>query len=274
MMSPDGKYVWDGQQWVPVAGGADAGHRSLFPSWNATHAEVAGAPAAPPPTLFRPKRAAGIVYQPTIADPNAPVETPAWDRTPRGKARWGMYIGAGLVALILLGVFINTWGPLVVAYFVPAPEPPRVVKPSPAPPDPTVRSDYARADNFVTYWLKPAMATAAPAIQLYSESCVALTQSCQNAANNALTQVQNVEAVVDQAQLPLCAAPQLAKIRADLAGMDAGLTSAVKALDNNNKGLLLQGLAKFRGSQKLITGDVSTLVKTIAARCDSEPAGP
>src|SRR5712692_490390 len=120
MLSPDGKYVWDGQQWVPVAGGADAGHRSLFPSWNAAHAEVANAPAAPSPALFRPKRADGIVYQPMIADPNAPVETPSWDRTPRGKARWGMYVGAGLLALIVLGVFFNTWGPLIVAYAVPA----------------------------------------------------------------------------------------------------------------------------------------------------------
>ncbi len=274
MMSPDGKYVWDGQQWVPVAGSADAGHRSLFPSWNATHAEVAGAPAAPPPTLFRPKRAAGIVYQPTIADPNAPVETPTWDRTPKGKARWGMYIGAGLLGLIVLAVFINTWGPLVVAYFVPAPEPPRVVKPSPTPPDLTVRSDFARADNFVTYSLKPAMATAAPTFQLFGESCVALTQSCQNAAKNALTEVQNVEAVVDQAQLPLCAAPQLAKIRADLTGMDAGLTSAVKAFDNNNKGQLAQGLSKFRGTNKPLSVDISALAKTIGVRCDSQPAGP
>jgi hypothetical protein len=274
MMSPDGKYVWDGQQWVPVAGGADAGHRSLFPSWNAAHAEVANAPAAPPPTLFRPKRAQGIVYQPTIADPNAPVETPSWDRTPKGKARWGMYIGAGFLALIVLVVFINTWGPLIVAYFVPAPEPPRVVKPSPTPPDLTVRSDSARASNFLTYSLTPAMTTAAPAFQLFNESCVALTQSCQNAATNALTQVKYVESVVDQAQVPLCAAPQLAKIRADLTGMDAGLTSAVKAFDNNNKGLLAQGLSKYRSANKPLGGDISALSKTIAARCDSQPAGP
>jgi len=274
MLSPDGKYVWDGQQWVPVAGGADAGHRSLFPSWNATHAEVANAPAASAPALFRPKRADGIVYQPTIADPNAPVESAAWDRTPRGKARWGMYVGAGFLALIVLVVFMNTWGPLIVAYFVAAPEPPRVVKPSPTPPDLTARSDSARAENFVTYSLTPAMTTAAPAFQLFSEGCAALTQSCQNAANNALTQVKNVEAVIDQAQVPLCAAPQLAKVRADLTGMDAGLTSAVKAFDNNNKGLLAQGLSRFRGTSKPLSGDISALSKTIAARCDSQTAGP
>ncbi len=275
MMSPDGKYVWDGQNWVPVAGGGgDAGHHSLFPSWNAAHAEAAGAPAAPPPTLFRPKRPDGIVYQPVITDPNAPAETPIWDRTAKGKARWPMYVGAGLVTLIVLAVFINSWGPLIMAYFVAAPEPPRVVKASPTPPDLAVRSDFARASSFATYTLTPAMATAAPAFQLFSESCVALTQSCQNAANNALTQVKSVEAVLDQAQVPLCVAPLVAKIRADLTGMDAGATSAVKAFDSNNKGLLGQGLSKFRTASRPLTGDISALSKSLATRCDGQAAGP
>ena len=47
MMSPDGKYFWDGQKWVAVASASDAGHRSVFPSWNEIHVTVADQPVAP-----------------------------------------------------------------------------------------------------------------------------------------------------------------------------------------------------------------------------------
>jgi len=251
MMSPDGKYFWDGQKWVAVASASDAGHRSVFPSWNEIHVTVADQP----------------VRQPSS-------DVPLWERAPKSKMSYGIYVAGGFLALLVLFGLISAWGPLIVSYFVAAPEPPRAVTPSPTPPPLTVRSDYARADGFLTYQVTPAMAKVWPAIQLFNETCVNLTSTCQNAATAALAQVKGVESMIDHAQIPTCIASQVAKVRGELTGMDAAITLAVKAFADNKKTELSTAVSRYRAASKTLNADIAAISKAATARCDTLATGP
>src|SRR5437762_3187479 len=186
MMSPDGKYFWDGQKWVAVASASDAGHRSVFPSWNEIHVTVADQPVAPLP----------------------------------------------------------------------------------------VRSDYARADGFFTYQVTPAMSKVWPALQLFNETCVNITSSCQNAAAAALAQVKGVELMIDHAQIPSCIATQVARVRGELTGMDAAITLAVKASADNNKAELSTAVSRYKTASKTLGADIAAISKAATARCDTQATGP
>jgi len=267
MMSPDGKYFWDGQKWVAVASASDAGHRSVFPSWNEIHVTVADQPVRQPVAVqARPMPA--IQYGPPSSD------VPLWERAPKSKMSYGIYVAGGFLALLVLFGLISAWGPLIVSYFVAAPEPPRAVTPSPTPPPLTVRSDYARADGFLTYQVTPAMAKVWPAIQLFNETCVNLTSTCQNAATAALAQVKGVESMIDHAQIPTCIASQVAKVRGELTGMDAAITLAVKAFADNKKTELSTAVSRYRAASKTLNADIAAISKAATARCDTLATGP
>jgi len=268
MMSPDGKYFWDGQKWVAVASASDAGHRSVFPSWNEIHVTVADQPVAPLPVAVQARPAPAIQYGPPSTD------VPLWERAPKSKMSYGMYVAGGLLAVLVLFGLISAWGPLIASYFVAAPEPPRAATPSPTPPPLSVRSDYARADRFFTYQVTPAMSKVWPALQLFNETCVNITSSCQNAAVAALAQVKGVESMIDHAQIPSCIATQVARVRGELTGMDAAITLAVKAFADNKKTELSTAVSRYKTASKTLGADIAAISKAATARCDTQATGP
>ena len=91
MMSPDGKYVWNGHEWVAVASSSDAGHVGVFPSWNTITVEPVEA-AAPRPVAVQP-----AIQYPVQANPldyrAGGAVTPLWERQPKSGMTNYLYIG-------------------------------------------------------------------------------------------------------------------------------------------------------------------------------------
>ena len=271
MMSPDGKYVWNGHEWVAVASSSDAGHVGVFPSWNTITVEPVEA-AAPRPVAVQP-----AIQYPVQANPldyrAGGAVTPLWERQPKSGMTNYFYIGAGAIAVVVALVLLNMWGPLLWALAFGAPEGPRVAKPTPPLPALTARSDYARADRFVVHILNPAMTDLNQAVTLFRQTCTgSLTTSCQNSIQATQAQVKNTMSLIDHAQIPVCIAGGVAKMRADLAGMDIALQAAAKAYSDNSKPALGQALAKFSTSSKPLTADFGTA--SAKAGCDTQPSGP
>ena len=227
----------------------------------------------PPPAPVLPQQArGGIVYQPL--GPGEQAGVPLWQRATKGKLGNPVYIGAGLIAVVVLFVLAGTWGPLFVAFFVGVPEPPRAPVPTPTPPALAVRSDYARAAYFNTGFLGPAMAKLTPAATLVNESCASLSTACQSAATTAQAEVKNVEAVIDGAHLPLCISAIVSKVRAELTSMEAALKAVQKAFADNKKTELSSAMSKFKASFKPLGGDVGSIAKSMPVSCDTQAVGP
>ena len=274
MMSPDGKYVWNGREWVAVASSSDAGHVGVFPSWNQIAVEPA-APVAPAPRRVAVQPA--IQYPAQAANPldysAGGSVTPLWEQQRKSGMTNYMYIGAGAIAVVVAVVLLNVWGPLLWALMFGAPEAPIVVKPTPPLPALTARTDYARADRYVTRILNPAMTDLNQAVTLFRQTCTgALTGSCQKSIDATEVQVKNTQSLIDQNAIPVCISGSVARMRADLAGMDTALQAASKAYNDNNKPQLAQALSHFGASSKPLTGDFATA--TAKAGCDTQPSGP
>ena len=275
MLSPDGKWVWDGTRWQPIAH-----HESLFPSWQSITVEPAApvaqavqAPvrlAAPPtPALVQP-------YNPNLAYPSMPDSPPVWRREAKGTGvNWYLYFIAGVVGIVIILVVLNSVFPLWL--YLPGPKPaaePAAAQASPIPPV-AHRSDFARADHFVSGVLPPQMATLNQDLTPVSQSCNRqLTISCQSDVSVARPEVKTVLSVIDQNPVPQCIAPQAAKLRADLATIDVALTAADKAYTDNQASELAAAMSKYSRPASQLAGDVSALATTMKAQCDATVTGP
>jgi hypothetical protein len=276
MMSPDGKYVWNGHEWVAVAvSSTDAGHLGVFPSWSQIAEPPAPAAAVPArPVAVQPP---AIQYPPHVSNPldysAGGAVTPLWEQRPKSGMTNYLYIGAGAIAVVVVLVLLNTWGPLLWSLAFGAPEAPIVVKPTPPLPALTARTEYARADRFVTRILNPAMTDLNQAMTLYRQTCTgALTTSCQNNIIATEAQVKNTMSLIDHAQIPVCISGSVARMSAELAGMDKALQAANKAYNDNSQPQLAQALAQFAAASRQLPADnAATVAKT---GCDTQATGP
>jgi hypothetical protein len=271
MLSPDGKWVWDGTQWQPIAH-----HESLFPSWQSITVEPAApvaqavqAPvrmaASPTPALVQP-----------YAFPSMPDSAPAWRREAKPTGvNWYLYFIAGVMGIVIILVVLNSVFPLWL--YLPGPKPapePAAAQASPIPPV-AHRSDFARADHFVSGVLPPQMTTLSQDLTPVSQSCNRqLTISCQNDISTARPEVKTVLSVIDQNPVPQCIAPQVAKLRADLATIDAALTAADKAYTDNQSSELAAAMSKYSRPASQLGADVAAVAATMKAQCDATVTGP
>jgi len=275
MLSPDGKWVWDGTQWQPIAH-----HESLFPSWQSITVEPAApvaqvvqalvrVAASPTPALVQP-------YNPTLAYPSMPDSAPVWRRGPKETGvSWYLYFIAGVVGIVIILVVLNSVFPLWL--YLPGPKPAPEQPAAQASPIPAVahRSDFARADHFVSGVLPPQMTTLSQDLTPVSQSCNRqLTISCQNNISTARPEVKTVLAVIDKNPVPQCIAPQAAKLRADLATIDAALTAADKAYTDNQASELAAAMSKYSRPASQLAADVGALATTMKAQCDATVTGP
>jgi hypothetical protein len=274
MMSPDGKYVWNGREWVAVASSSDAGHVGVFPSWNQITVEpVEPVVQAPRPVAVQP----AIHYPAQVGNPldysAGGALTPLWEQQRKSGMTNYLYIGAGAIAVVVALVLLNIWGPLLWSLVFGAPEAPVVAKPTPPLPALTARTDYARADRYVTRILNPAMTDLNQAVTLFRQTCTgALTNSCQKSVDAAEAQVKNTLSLIDHNQVPACISGTVSRMRADLAGMDSALQAASKAYNDNSKPELGQAIARFSTASRPLTADFATA--TVKAGCDTQPSGP
>jgi hypothetical protein len=268
MLSPDGKWVWDGTQWRPIAH-----HESLFPSWQSITVEpaapVAAAVQAPPRPVIAPT--------PALVQPVSPAyPSTAWRPEPKPTGmNWIMYFVAGVVGIVIIFIVLNSVFPLWL--YLPGPKPPPAPAAAQASPIPPVahRSDFARADHFVSGVLPPQMAALSQALTPVSQSCNRqLTVSCQNDISTARPEVKTVLSVIDQNPVPQCISAQVAKLRADLVTIDVALTAADKAYNDNQASELAAATSKYSKPVSQLAADVRALTTTMKAQCDATVTGP
>lgn len=273
MLSPDKKWFWDGQQWQPIAGDADAGHRGLFPSWNAAHLEAV---AAAPPTPVQRAVAAPAISYPLVGMPGAAAEeTPLWRRAPKSSLSYPMYVGGGLLFVIVGILLLNALAPTIQWPWSSPPAEPAAKAVVFAPPMPTSRTDFARADVFFTKSLTPAITSLNQSVTLQRESCNGtLTNSCQTALSATDAQLKVALSVIDNSPVPLCITPAVAKAKADMLGMRDGLKSASSAYGDNNRTKLAAGLAVFNKANAPLAADVRSIGSAGKTLCDTTLTGP
>jgi hypothetical protein len=269
MLSPDGKWVWDGTQWRPIAH-----HESLFPSWQSITVDPAAPVAA---AVQAPARAVMVAPTPALIQPVSPAyPSTTWRPEPKPTGmNWYLYFFAGVVGIVIILVVLNSVFPLWL--YLPGPKPPPAAAAAQASPIPPVahRSDFARADHFVSGVLPPQMATLSQVLTPVSQSCNRqLTVSCQNDISNARPEVKTVLSVIDQNPVPQCISAQVAKLRADLATIDVALTAADKAYNDNQASELAAAMSKYSKPASQLAADVRALTTTMKAQCDATVTGP
>ena len=275
-VSPDGKWYWDGSQWRPFAV-----HEAIFPKWQSVGAGLPPEAAAPvqripsPPPTSRPARAPAprpVYRAPAPAAAAAPqVEAPLWKEpaTSNGITKF-MYIGAGLIALIVAGVVLSSLGTIRFPW---EQSPPEQVT-AKATPGLTARSDGARADHLVTVVLAPPLATLSDSVTLVRESCPAgMTASCQDALVQVDNNVTALLPVIDHQTVPVCISPQVAQLRADLVKLDGDAQLGVKGFKDNRAGEVSSGASLVSALLGQVQAD-NAAITAAAKGCDTQLVGP
>src|SRR5579864_3237388 len=127
MLSPDGKWVWDGNRWLPLADPSTASHHAVFAAWNGVRVEAPVAAEAAPvplPQAPRPAPRPAVTYAAPAPAPDAPL--PLWrQQTSTGLNKY-LYIVAGVIAVIVLAIVVNSFGPFTLPWMQPASSGPTV----------------------------------------------------------------------------------------------------------------------------------------------------
>ncbi len=266
-LSPDGKWVWDGAAWRPIAI-----HEAAFPTWRSVGADLPLQPAAAQPvaravvpqSMPVPAAAAVIAPAPDMA-------VPLWQQGPKSTGiNKYLYGVAGGVALLVIGAILTSFGPVSFpwSHTADAPAPPKLA------PALTSRSDYARADRLVNVILAPAFDDTNQSLSLVKETCYGgMTSGCEDAVIAADNQIGVMLRLIDQQASPACVSYYTTHVRADLATTDAGLQLALKAYKDNRATELAQGLAEFRTGFARSVSD-ETAMGNAAKACDTQVTGP
>ena len=311
MMSPDGKWVWDGQKWIPVAV-----HESVFPAYSTATAAAApaetaspfaetmvsppvnpfagpgapspfatppqGTPFAGPPAVasFPPAAApAPAVVSPPIVQPpsyTAAGATPpwqAWASSGRDRSQT-MKLVAAFIA-VALGVVLAIYFGLSQLPFLRAGDQAGATPTPTASPIPelTQRSDSAVASRYVEGTFASSTAVLTQPLVLYQEACNGtLSFSCQQALTALSAAVPTALAGLDPPP-PTCIARQVAKVKYDVTGFQNATKGALKAYNDNNRSELVAPLAAINAFSKVFQPDIQA-VKKAQALCDTQPAGP
>lgn len=273
-VSPDGKWYWDGSQWRPFAV-----HEAIFPTWQSVGAglppEAAASaqriPSPPPPSRPARAQAARPVYRAAAPTPAPQMEAPLWREpaTSTGITKF-LYLGAGFIALIVVGVVLSSMGTIRFPWQQSPPEQAAAV----ATPGLTARSDSARADHLVTVVLAPPLATLSDSVTLVRESCPAgMTASCQDALVQVDNNVTALLPVIDHETVPLCIVPQVAQLRADLVKLDGDAQLGVKGFKDDRAAEVSSGASLVSSLYGQVQAD-STAIPAAAKGCDTQLVGP
>lgn len=274
MLSPDRKWVWDGSRWLPLADPSTATHHAVFAAWNGVRVEAPVAVEATP-VVQAPRPAARPAPPPVVryvAPAPAPEEpVPLWQQQADTGLNKYLYIVAGVIAVVVLGVVVNSFGPFTLPWMQAASPGPSVAA---GPPPLATRSSYAQAERFITGFLTPAMNDMDQRITTTRETCVGpLTVGCQDAVTETDNQAQALLAIVDQATVPACIATPVARFRSDVSKVHDDLQAAIKSFPANNAFQTNDDLARYGGAVQSLPADLAA-ISAAKPTCDIALVGP
>lgn len=273
-LSPDGKYVWDGSQWQPIAGMTEATHAGVFPSWDSIQVDPSN-PAAGLNEQASPVQAP-VQMQPVVpaidySYANAEPSTPLWQQPNKGVSTY-LYFGGGLVVLLMAMIVLNSLN-LVQLPFLSAgsSSPVQTAKPSPTPD--YSGTDYDRADRFLNGSVAPALVNLDKTIPGLLARCdvqvtnTALSNTCFIAINASDEQAKNLITAVQAGDIPTCIAAPMAKALADMQGMEKQLQVAVVGFQDNSADGLATGIYRFKTFHQLTIDDLHAAIRSQKADC-------
>jgi hypothetical protein len=263
-LSPDGKWVWDGSQWQPVAG-VDSGRGAVFPSWNSIEVPAAqpARDAVPLAVQYEPTvqyQAPAVDYSYAAAD--EPI-APLWNQPKKGGKTMFLYPVAGLAVLVMAMMVLNSVGYIAFPWNSAGSSNNAPNQPAKASPTPDFSGpDSVRADRFLNKYLAPALAALDKANLAQNQLCQGhRTTQCFNAVTATEVQVKSVLSVIQTQDIAKCIAPQMASVLVYVQGMDAQLQIALAAFNDNSDDELITGVYRFRTYYKLTTGSVDAVTQ-------------
>jgi hypothetical protein len=228
-----------------------------------------------------PAVAVTIPYRPPAIQAPAPIYvapaaeqiTPLWEQPARSGVSLYLYVVAAAVVLVMVMVVLNSMGIIQLPW--PGSGSTADSRPPASPiPQLTVRSDYARADNYLNYYLAPALGSLNQTLPNLSLTCNGtLSHSCLDSIRATDKQLKNVLAVIDRGNFPDCIATGMSKLRIDFAGMESGLTLALSGFKQNQKNLVAEGLKRFGSFGPAVAADAKS-VDQASKTCNTQPVGP
>jgi hypothetical protein len=280
-MSPDGNWVWDGSQWQPVTA-VEPTHEGVFAAYapKVAAAEQAVA-AAPPVAVAAPVQVAPPAvqyeYPAPAADYNPPAESvvPLWQQPKSSGKTIYLYAGGAVVLFLMVLIVLNTINFLSLPFIGgrTSSNPPVATSPSPSA-SPLIRSEYGRADAFLNGALLSSLVTL-ESIDTGMPTCTGeFTNTCFEAITVSEPPMKNVLSVIAQASIPACIAVPMKLFKDDLAYMEGGLQSSLKAYKDGNHQELVDGLSRWVVFYNRVEPDYLAANAVLKARCNTDRLGP
>ncbi len=269
-MSPDGKWIWDGAQWRPIAV-----HEAAFPNWQSVGAGFVPEADTRAQTMVLappPSRREGIPppsYR--MAGPAPNMAAPLWRRASAGLDL-KRYAPMGIAAVVLVVVIVLVSVAATLALSARQSPSAAAVQPT-STAGPAARSESAEA-AYVEKSMESPMADLKDNLALVKQSCgLGMTSSCEDS----LVQVANTLApmlpVLDKATIPQCIATPESIVRADLGKIGEGQQLAVKGFTDSKRTEWANGYAQVLAyGVRATTG--FAVVKSAAATCEAAITGP
>ena len=254
-VSPDGKWIWDGQKWLPIPEATwEPAAAALIPQVAVVAAPVRRVVQVSPLEIPPPEPAA---YSYPVAVVETPV-TPLWEEPVRSGKTMYIYVGAAVVALIMVMVLLNS-------NVIQLPWPGGTSSTASQSPRPTI-SDFARADR-LNATLAPALVKVGPTLPALQSACTGtLSSACHTALNAARQQMTDLLSAIDHGDVPPCIAAGTTATRFDLQSMADGLDMSLNGYQDNNGAAVYQGVYRFGYFGRSLKAD-ATAINTQKAQC-------
>ena len=269
-MSPDGKWIWDGAQWRPIAV-----HEAAFPNWQSVGAGFVPEADTRAQTMVLappPSRREGIPppsYR--MAGPAPNMAAPLWRRASAGlDLKRYAPMGMAAVVLVVVIVLVSVVATLALSARQ-GPSAPSVQ--TTAKGGPTTRSESAEA-AYVVKSLESPMADLKDNLALVKQGCgVGMTSACEDSLIQVANTVAPMLPVLDKATIPQCIATLETTVRADLGKLGDGEQLALKGFNDSKRTEWLNGYAQVLAYGAGATTSFA-VVRSAATRCESAVTGP
>ncbi len=243
-VSPDGKWVWDGQKWLPLP--PEGAAAAPFEAASIPYIAPAIAPESQP---------APVAY---VYTPEQPT-TPAWERPAPSGPNVFSYAAAGAILLVLVLVLLNVTNIISIPW-PGAPSGPTVtmVHGSPKP----LVSDYVLADHFLNLSLGPALialVNTLPAVEASCGGAATLSSACHTAILATNDQEANVLSVIDHGGIPACIAYGVKALRIDLQDMAGGIGVSLHGFQDSSADEVKTGIYHFAVVAQSLEADLNRI---------------
>jgi hypothetical protein len=201
----------------------------------------------------------------------APIATP-WHKPARG-AKTYILVAGGVVVLVMVMMVLNSLSVVPFHLFGSDPSPSTRPVASPLAPS-TTRTDYARADRFLSLSLGPALDAVNQTVPNLQVCNGTLSVSCLNAVTATDQEMKKLLVVIDHGDIPLCIAPGMSKMRADFAEMETALQFAIKGFQLNRSFDVNAGVRRFAVVSQAWVADGNAVGVALRTQCDTQATGP